>query len=360
MSLIELGCACTPDCPPVGGVMGPPGPMGPIGPQGITGLDGINAFGITTSGFTMPTVGANVNVAVDDAEWATEGQVVFIGGTGGGVGYFQVAVTSTLSVMVLTNLGYPVNLAPGAPVGSGQQVSPGGLQGPQGPPWVLTSPLGINLGGTGQATQAAAFDALSPLTGPGQLIGSDGQQCISVAATNDGQVPLSDSSTPAGFTWVDSSTLHVSFNEISPLSIKGDLLVYDGTTNRRLPVGGLAGMVLTVVPSAEAGINWQPPAGFSFTRVSYARTPVVLTGIEQVVGISTPAASAPVTVVLAPITNWNNNLLCIKDESGTADRYNITVITSDGTLIQGQNQYVIDIPYGHAYFYSNGYQFYAL
>lgn len=360
MAILELGCACIPDCPPAGGVQGPPGPMGPMGPQGITGLDGVNAFGITTSSFTMPAVGATVNVSVDAAEWATEGQVVFIGGVSGAVGYFQVAVTSTMSVMVLINLGYPTNLVPGAPVGSGQQVSPAGLQGPQGPAWVLTSPLGINLGGTGQGTQAGAFDALSPLTGPGQLIGSDGQQCISVTATSDGQVPLSDSSAPAGFTWVDSDTLQVSFNEISPLSLKGDLLVYDGTTNRRLPVGTLAGMVLTVVPGDEAGIDWLAPPGLSFTRISYARTPIVLNGSEQLIGVSTPSAATPVTVVLAPISNWNNNLLCIKDESGTADQYNITIITSDGTLIQGQNQYVIDIPYGHAYFYSNGYQFYVL
>jgi hypothetical protein len=359
MALLEIGCACTPDCPPVGGTQGPPGPMGPQGPVGMTGLDGENAFGITTAPFVMPAVGSNVNVAVDPAAWATEGQIVFIGGPSM-VGYFEVAATSTTSVMVLTNLGYPSNLAPLSNVGSGMQVSPAGLQGPQGPPWVLTSPLGINLGGTGQATPPAAFAALSPLTGKGQLIGSDGQENIAVVASHDNQVPISDVTAAAGFRWTDVASLQVSFNDISPLTTKGDLVVYDGTTNVRLPVGGTAGMVLTVVPADEAGVGWAGVVGFAFNRISYARTPVVLTGAEQLVGVSTPTNAQPVNVVLAPITNWISNLLCLKDESGSADQYNIVITTSDGTLIQGQNQYIIDIPYGHVFIYSNGVEFYVL
>lgn len=360
MSLLTLGCDCTPDCPPIGGTPGPPGPMGPQGPTGITGVDGENAFGITTAPFVMPAVGVNVNVQVDPAEWATQGQIVYIGGPSGGVGYFEVAVTSTLSVMVLTNLGYPSNLAPGAPIGSGMQVSPAGIQGPQGPPWVLTAPLGINLGGTGQATAAAAFSALSPLTAPGQIIACDGQQNVAVVASGDGQVPISDSTVPAGISWINSALLQVSFNDISPLTTKGDLLIYNGSTNERLPVGSVAGMVLMVNPADEAGVGWASAIGFSFERVSYARTPVVLTGLEQLVAISTPSNQQPVTVVLAPITNWITNFLCIKDENGTADQFPITIITSDGTMIQNQTSWIIDIPFGHVFIYSNGVQFYCL
>lgn len=360
MALLELGCACPPDCPPIGGTPGPPGPMGPQGPRGITGVDGENAFGITTAQFIIPPVGVNVNVQVDPADWATQGQVVFIGGVNGAVGYFEVAVTSTLSVMVLTNLGYPTNLPPTTIVGPGVQVAPAGIQGPQGPAWVLLQPLGINLGGTGQATAPAAFAALSPLTGPGQMIACDGQQNVAVVASTDGQVPISDSTTSAGIRWIDSSLLQVSFNDISPLNTKGDLLVYDGATNRRLPVGAIPGMVLMVLPADEAGLGWASAIGFSFERIAYARTPVVLSGGEQLIGISTPSNQQPVTVVLAPITNWITNFLCIKDENGTADVYPITIITSDGTMIQGQTSWTIDIPFGHVFIYSNGIQFYCL
>jgi len=360
MALLDLGCACTPDCPPVGGTQGPPGPMGPQGPQGFQGVDGENAFGITEAGFTMPDVGANVNVQVDPADWATQGQTVYIGGVSGEVGYFKVAVTSTLSTMVLTNLGYPGNLDPGSNIGSGQQVTPAGLQGPQGPPWKLTSPLGVNLGGTGQATVPAAFTALSPLTGKGQLIGSDGQQNIAVIANADNQVPISDATATAGFRWLDTSLLKVSINEISPLTTKGDTMVYDGVINRRLPVGPLAGMVLTVSPGAEAGIDWMSPVGFAFTRLSTARTPVVLSGIEQMVAVYTPNIASPVSVVLADASHWTNNMLLIKDEGGLADQYPITITTSDGTTIQGQNSWTIDIPFGHVFIYSNTREFYTI
>lgn len=357
---LDLGCACTPDCPPVGGTQGPPGPMGSQGYPGPQGLDGQNAFGLTTAPFTMPPIGANVSVLVDTAEWATQGQFVYIGGPAGEVGYFQVAVTSTLSKMVLTNMGYDENLAPGMSVGSGMQVSPAGIRGPQGPAWVLLQPLGINLGGTGQSTAAAAFTALSPLTGKGQIIACDGQQDVAVVSAADGQVLITDSTTTAGMRWIDSQLLQVSFDAISPLEVKGDLLVYDGAINRRLPVGALANMVLTVVPNSEAGVDWAAHVGFGFTRVSYARTPVVLDGTEQLVGISTPNVQAPVTVVLATADHWTNNLLCIKDELGTADLFPITLTTSDGSLIQNQTSYTLDIPFGHVFVYSNSRQFFVL
>jgi len=80
------------------------------------------------------------------------------------IGYFRVAVTSTLATMVLTNLGYEENAPPGTTAGAGAQVSPAGMRGIQGPAWVLTQPLGISLGGTGQADPSSAFTALSPLT----------------------------------------------------------------------------------------------------------------------------------------------------------------------------------------------------
>jgi hypothetical protein len=360
MALLELGCACTPDCPPVGGTQGPPGPMGPQGNVGPEGLDGENAFGITTAPFVMPAIGTNVSVQVDPSEWATQGQFVYIGGPAGEVGYFQVAVTSTLSTMVLTNLGYDENLDPGLSVGSGMQVAPAGIRGPQGPAWVLLQPLGINLGGTGQSTPNAAFTALSPLTGKGQIIASDGQQDVAVSASADGQVPISDVTAVAGIRWIDSSLLQVSFDSISPLNTKGDILVYDGSVNRRLPVGALPNMVLTVVPNAEAGVNWTSVIGFSFIRVSYARTPVVLSGNEQLVGISTPNVQSPVTVVLAAVSFWTNNLLCIKDELGTADQFPIILTTSDGSMIQNQNSYTLDIPFGHVFVYSNGRQFFVI
>jgi len=356
MSLIALGCQCEPDCPPISGTPGPPGPTGPKGDTGPQGIDGQNAFGISTAPFIVPAVGSNVNVAVDPAEWATPNQVVYLMG----VGYYQVAFVSTLSVMVLTNLGYPGNLPPDSQVGTGIQVAPSGLQGPQGPPWVLTSPLGINLGGTGSATSLGAFDNLSPLTGPGQIIGHDAAHNIAVVSDNNGEVLITDNSTPTGLRWAPQSELQVSFDEIAPTRVKGDLIAFNGEANVRVPAVNMNGLVLTMDSTADPGVSWQAPIGLSFSRHNYSASPILLTGVETLIGISLPTIPTPMNVVLAPITNWMTRLLAIKDETGTADQYPITITTSDGSLIQGQSTYVIDIPYGHVFIYSNGLSFFVL
>jgi hypothetical protein len=356
MSLIALGCQCEPDCPPISGTPGPPGPTGPQGATGPQGIDGQNAFGLSTASFVVPAVGSNVNVSVDPAEWATPNQVIYLMG----VGYYQVAFVSTLSVMVLTNLGYPGNLAPGSQVGTGIQVVPAGLQGPQGPPWVLTSPLGINLGGTASATSTGGFDNLSPLTGPGQVIGHDTAHNIAVVSDANGEVLITDNTVPSGLRWAPQSELAVSFNEIAPTTVKGDLIAFDGTTNVRVPIANMAGLVLTVDPTADPGVSWQSAIGLSFFRKNFTASPVLLTGSETLVGISLPNVPVPINVVLASITNWMTRLLLIKDETGTADQYPITLTTSDGSLIQGQSTYVIDIPYGHVFVYSNGISFFVI
>ena len=320
MSLISVGCLCEPDCPPISGTPGPPGPMGPKGDTGPQGIDGQNAYGITTAPFVVPGVGSNVNVEVDPAEWATPNQVVYLMG----VGYYQVAVVSTLSVMVLTNLGYPDNLAPGTQVGTGIQVAPAGERGPQGPPWVLTAPLGINLGGTAAPTAQGAFDNLSPLTAPSQVIGFNGAHNIAVTAGASGQVLISDSTVPSGIRFADPNTLQLSFDDIAPTKAKGDLIAYDGTTNVRVPIVNVPGYVLTVDPLADPGVSWQGGKGFAFGRVSWAQTPVVLAGTETLVGVSLPNVPTPIHIILAGITNWMANMLIIKDETGTADQYPIT------------------------------------
>jgi hypothetical protein len=356
MALLSLGCECTPDCPPISGTPGPPGPTGPAGAVGPTGIDGQNAFGITTAPFVVPAVGSNVNVEVDPAEWATPNQVVYILGTG----YYQVAFVSTLSVMVLTNLGYPNNLAPGTQVGTGQQVAPSGLQGPQGPPWVLTSPLQISLGGTAGNTAQIGFDNLSPLTGPGQVIGHDSAHNVAVTSGGNGQVLLTDSTTPSGLRFAPPTDIQLTFDEIAPTTTKGDLIAYNGTTNVRVPVPSKTGLVLTVDPLAAPGVSWQIAPTFSFNRKTYAAPVVLLTGVESMVSIEPQTPTAATHVVLAPATNWQTSMVVIKDETGTADQFPITITTSDGTLIQGQSSYLIDIPYGKVFIYSAGNGFFCL
>lgn len=63
------------------------------------------------------------------------------------------------------------------------------------------TPLGITVGGTGQATATAAFTALSPLTTKGDILSDNGTNPVRVAVGTDGQYLKADSSASAGVSW---------------------------------------------------------------------------------------------------------------------------------------------------------------
>lgn len=111
-----------------------PGLRGAPGTDGTDGVDGVNAFTFTTAPFTMPAVGASVDVSVEESDWivgngsAINGQVIHVQFAGY---LFASSVPDSTSVE-LNNLGYDGNLTPGLIVPSGAKVSPGGLRGPSG------------------------------------------------------------------------------------------------------------------------------------------------------------------------------------------------------------------------------------
>lgn len=65
----------------------------------------------------------------------------------------------------------------------------------------VSVPVPINQGGTGQITQALAFNALSPLTTKGDLIGDDGTNNVRVPVGTDGQALIADSTQTGGLKW---------------------------------------------------------------------------------------------------------------------------------------------------------------
>lgn len=70
----------------------------------------------------------------------------------------------------------------------------------------LASPVTIGQGGTGQTTQTAAFDALSPTTTKGDLIVDNGTNAIRVAAGSNQRIIIYDSSQSAGIRVSDYAT----------------------------------------------------------------------------------------------------------------------------------------------------------
>lgn len=69
----------------------------------------------------------------------------------------------------------------------------------------ITTPVSIANGGTGQTTQTAAFNALSPQTTKGDLISNDGTNDIRVPVGTTGQYLIADSAATEGVRWADPS-----------------------------------------------------------------------------------------------------------------------------------------------------------
>jgi hypothetical protein len=65
----------------------------------------------------------------------------------------------------------------------------------------LTIPLTISQGGTGQTTAATAFSALSPLSTKGDVLVSNGSSSIRLPVGTNGQVMMADSTAGAGVKW---------------------------------------------------------------------------------------------------------------------------------------------------------------
>jgi hypothetical protein len=98
------------------------------------------------------------------------------------------------------------------------------------------------------------------------------------------------------------------FNNLSPLTVKGDLLAYDGATNIPFPVG-IDGKVLTADSSSSAGFSWTVPPGSTaaFIEVPFnygdaSPKPIAIVPANKVVLMSSIVVTTGFNGVTATLT----------------------------------------------------------
>ena len=116
----------------------------------------------------------------------------------------------------------------------------------------LTAPIAIADGGTGQITQTAAFDGLSPLTTQGDILTHDGTNNVRLALGNAGE-----------YLKVNAGGTDVEWGEgyVTPTTTQGDIIVRGAAGDTRLGIG-TAGQFLKVNATGtdpEWGVGYETP-----------------------------------------------------------------------------------------------------
>lgn len=131
--------------------------------------------------------------------------------------------------------------------------------------------LGTNLSintGVSPAVLNAASGVAGTVTSVGMNMGTTGlivNGAVTASITSSGTFAIGGT-LAIGNGGTGQTTATAAFNALSPVTTKGDLIVYDGTNNVRLPVGA-DGNSLIADSTATSGVRWGPIDLSSSTRV---------------------------------------------------------------------------------------------
>lgn len=161
-------------------------------------------------------------------------------------------------------------------------------------------------------TRSTDYDQPSKIQ-PGDLVilnngttlgGTSFVETASVGAVGTDPILFSQFTFSATSVLLKANNLHdvanptISFNNISPLTTKGDMISYDGTNNVRVPVGGSDGQIMQIKGSNSTGLSWSSatyPALTTVNQLLYSSSTNTVTGLSTAVGgiLVTDASSVP-------------------------------------------------------------------
>jgi hypothetical protein len=152
-----------------------PAQVSPVGSPGTAGTNGKNGYSITTSNFTVPSIGSTVVVPVDNSVDLVVGQFVVATGPAN----FIVTALPTATSVTIKFLGNPNDVSPGAVVASGSTISPTGQVG--GNAWT-TNTLQFTIPAVGSNVTVSLADARWMEVG--QKVVFSGPATFQVVSTN--------------------------------------------------------------------------------------------------------------------------------------------------------------------------------